>query len=212
MAPSLAAGGGEIRWSRLQLGGRDGTPGLLGDHLARPPRSTAMWRTPKVTSSGGRPMKRCSVSSMTSSARSAPTSMGAGCTRRCSTGRRRPTTAACRWSLGTGRIWRGAEKVVYSRTLEAPSTARTRVEPSFDPEAVRRLKATTSHDLTIGGADLAGQALGAGLVDELQLFVVPVVIGGGKGWLPKNVHLQLELLGSSRFANGVVFLRYRPVG
>jgi dihydrofolate reductase len=108
------------------------------------------------------------------------------------------------------RIWRGAEKVVYSRTLEAPSSARTRIERSFDPDAVRRLKATTSHDLTVGGADLAAQAIRAGVVDELQLFVVPIVVGGGKGWLPSSLRLNLELLDISRFASGVVFLRYRP--
>jgi dihydrofolate reductase len=107
-------------------------------------------------------------------------------------------------------IWRAAEKVVYSRTLEAPSSARTRVERSFDPHAVRRLKAATSHDLSVGGADLAAQAIRAGLVDELQLFVVPIVVGGGKGWLPSDLRLNMELLGTSRFASGVVFLRYRP--
>jgi dihydrofolate reductase len=109
-----------------------------------------------------------------------------------------------------GQIWRSAEKVVYSRTLEATSSARTRVERSFEPDAVRRLKATVSHDLTVGGAELAAQAIGAGLVDELQLFVVPIIVGGGKGWLPDNLRLNLELLGSSRFASGVVFLRYGP--
>ena len=107
-------------------------------------------------------------------------------------------------------MWRAAEKVVYSRTLESALSARTRVERSFDPEAVRRLKATTTHDLTVGGADLAGQAIRAGLIDEFQLFVVPVVVGGGKPWLPKGLRLRLELLGSRRFAGGVVFLRYRP--
>jgi dihydrofolate reductase len=114
-------------------------------------------------------------------------------------------------------IWRGAEKVVYSRTLRAASTARTRVEPSFDPGAVRRLKETAGHDLTVGGPDLAGQALRADLVDELQLFLVPIVVGGGKPWLPDNVQpdnvqINLELLGSHCFASGVVFLRYRPAG
>jgi dihydrofolate reductase len=107
--------------------------------------------------------------------------------------------------------------VVYSRTLRAASTARTRVEPSFDPGAVRRLKETAGHDLTVGGPDLAGQALRADLVDELQLFLVPIVVGGGKPWLPDNVQpdnvqINLELLGSHCFASGVVFLRYRPAG
>jgi dihydrofolate reductase len=106
------------------------------------------------------------------------------------------------------RIWQAAEKVVYSRTLESPSSNRTRIERDFRPEAVRRLKSTTSHDLTVSGADLAGQAIGAGLVDEIQQFVVPVVVGGGKPWLPKAVRLNLQLLGCSRFASGFVFLRY----
>jgi dihydrofolate reductase len=107
-------------------------------------------------------------------------------------------------------IWQAAEKVVYSRTQKSTSSAKTRIERTFHPETVRRLKATTSHDLTVGGADLAGQAIGAGLVDELQQYVVPVIVGGGKPWLPKTLRLDLELLDSTRFASGVVFLRYRP--
>jgi dihydrofolate reductase len=106
-------------------------------------------------------------------------------------------------------IWRGADKVVYSRTLDAVSTARTRLARSFDAEQVRRLKMTASRDLTVGGASLASQAIESGLVDELQLFVVPVVVGGGKPWLPRRP-LKLDLLGSRSFAAGVVFLRYRP--
>ena len=106
-------------------------------------------------------------------------------------------------------MWQAAEKAVYSQTLASVSSARTRIERSFDTEDIRRLKVTTSHDLTVGGADLARQAIGAELVDELQLFVVPVVLGGGKPWLPKNMHLNLGLLDSHRFASGVVFLRYR---
>jgi dihydrofolate reductase len=108
------------------------------------------------------------------------------------------------------KMWQAAEKVVYSRTLESVSSARTRIERSFDGEDIRRLKLTSSHDLTVGGADLAGQAIGAELVDELQLFVVPVVVGGGRAWLPKSLHLNLELLEFHHFASGVVFLRYRP--
>jgi dihydrofolate reductase len=107
-------------------------------------------------------------------------------------------------------IWHGAEKIVYSRTLESVSTARTRVERTFDGDAIRRLKLMSSDDLTVGGADLARQAIEAQVVDELQLFVVPVVVGGGKPWLPKGVHLSLELLDVHTFASGVVFLRYRP--
>ena len=106
-------------------------------------------------------------------------------------------------------IWRQAEKVVYSRTLEAFSTARTRIERSFDAEAISILKATVNGDMSIGGADLAGQAIQAGLVDEFQLFAVPVIVGGGKPWLPRGTRLDLDLLDSHPFANGFVFLRYR---
>jgi dihydrofolate reductase len=107
------------------------------------------------------------------------------------------------------RIWKAASKLVYSRTLETVTSARTRIERQFDADAVRQLKQSGTRDLTVGGADLAGQAIEAGLVDELQLLVVPVVVGGGKAWLPAKVHLDLELLETRRFANGVVFLRYR---
>jgi dihydrofolate reductase len=106
-------------------------------------------------------------------------------------------------------MWRHAKKVVYSRSLESVSSARTRLEHDFDPEAVRRLKAAAAGRLTIGGANLAGQALAAGLVDELRLLTVPVVLGGGKPWLPKGVRLRLRLVESRRFDSGVVYLRYR---
>ncbi len=106
-------------------------------------------------------------------------------------------------------IWRATDKVVYSRTLEAPRTARTRVERSFDPVAVRELVASAEQDVTVGGSDLAGQALAAGLVDELHQFVSPVVVGGGTGWLPRKVRVDLELLSARRFAGGVVHLHYR---
>jgi dihydrofolate reductase len=105
-------------------------------------------------------------------------------------------------------IWRAADKVVYSKTLEEASSARTRIERDFDPEVVRELKAAAERDLSVGGAELAAQALRAGLVDELQLFVVPVVVGGGKKALPDGVRAQLELLDERRFAGGTVFLRY----
>jgi dihydrofolate reductase len=108
-------------------------------------------------------------------------------------------------------IWREAEKVVFSRTLEAVSTARTRIERSFDTQVISALKATVSGDLTVGGADLARQAIEAGLVDEFQLFTVPVIVGGGKPWLARGTRLDLDLLDLHPFANGVVFLRYRPV-
>jgi len=109
-------------------------------------------------------------------------------------------------------IWKGADKVVYSRTLEAPSTAKTRIERDFDLEAVRQLKETASADVSVGGPELAAQALEAGLVDELHLLFVPVVVGGGKRALPDNgVRLALELADERRFGNGTVFLRYRTV-
>jgi len=106
-------------------------------------------------------------------------------------------------------IWRAADKIVYSKTLETVSSARTRIEPVFDPETVRQLKATAARDITVGGPTLAAHALEAGLVDELHLFLSPVVVGGGKRSLPDNVHLKLELLDERRFGNGAVHLRYR---
>ena len=106
-------------------------------------------------------------------------------------------------------IWRAAAKVVFSRTLETVSSARTRIEREFDPEAVRRMKAAADRDLTVGGPELAAQAFRAGLVDDCHLFVTPVVVGGGKRTLPSNVHMRLELLDERRFGNGVVHLYYR---
>lgn len=105
-------------------------------------------------------------------------------------------------------IWRAAEKVVYSRTLESVSTARTRLEREFDAGAVRQLKETSPSDLTIGGAALAGQAIAAGLVDEIQLLLGPILVGGGKAALPRDVRVRLALVDERRFAGGVVFLRY----
>ena len=106
-------------------------------------------------------------------------------------------------------IWRSADKIVYSKTLQTVSSARTRIERDFDPESVRQMKATAGRDLTVGGPDLADQAIRAGLVDEFQLFVAPVVIGGGKRSLRNDVRLGLELVDERRFASGVVHLRYR---
>lgn len=106
-------------------------------------------------------------------------------------------------------MWREADKIVFSTTLKAASSSRTRIERNFDPGTIRALKATIGHDVTVGGARLAGQAIEEGLVDELQLFVVPVVVGGGKHWLPEGARLNLKLLETQRFASGVVFLRYR---
>jgi dihydrofolate reductase len=109
-------------------------------------------------------------------------------------------------------IWRAADKIVYSKTLESVSSARTRIERDFDPDAVRQLKAAAERDLSIGGPDLAGQALAAGLVDECHFFVTPVVVGGGTRALPDGLRLDFELLDERRFASGVVHLRYRATG
>jgi dihydrofolate reductase len=106
-------------------------------------------------------------------------------------------------------IWQSADKVVYSTTLATPSTSRTRIEKTFDADAVRYLKATTERDILIGGPGLAAPAFEAGLVDECRLFLVPVLVGDGKGALPGHVRLELELLEERRFGNGTVYLRYR---
>ena len=106
-------------------------------------------------------------------------------------------------------IWQAAEKIVYSKTLETVSTARTRIEREFDPEAVRQLKASAGRDISVGGPDLAAQAIEAGLVDEFHLFFSPIVVGGGKQSLPDDVRVKLELLDERRFGNGVVHIHYR---
>ena len=108
------------------------------------------------------------------------------------------------------RIWQAAEKIVFSKTLASVTSVRTRIERNFDPAMVRQLKSATEHDMTVGGADLAGQAIKAGLVDELQLLLVPVVVGGGKRALPHGIRADLGLLDTQRFASGAVYLRYRP--
>jgi dihydrofolate reductase len=105
-------------------------------------------------------------------------------------------------------IWRAADKVVYSKTLDAVSSARTRIERDFDPEAVRALKAAAGRDLAVGGPDLAAHAFAAGLVDECHLFVAPIVVGGGKHSLPDKVRVRLELLDLRRFGSGMVYVRY----
>jgi dihydrofolate reductase len=107
------------------------------------------------------------------------------------------------------RLWQAADKVVYSTTLDAVSTARTRIEREFDPEAVRRMKAAAERDLIVGGPALAAHAFRAGLVDECHLFLAPVVVGGGKQSLPDDVRLDLELVDERRFGNGMVHVRYR---
>jgi len=105
-------------------------------------------------------------------------------------------------------MWRHADKIVYSKTLEAASSARTRLERDFDPEAVRRMKVAERRDLAVAGPTLAAQAFQAALVDECQLFIAPIVVGGGIQSLPDNVRLKLELLDERRFGNGMIYLRY----
>jgi dihydrofolate reductase len=106
-------------------------------------------------------------------------------------------------------LWQAADKIVYSRTLETVSTNRTRLERNFDPGAIRQLKASTRQNILIGGSDLAAHAFAAGLVDECHPFLVPVLVGGGKHFLPRNIRVELALLETRSFAGGVVFLRYR---
>jgi dihydrofolate reductase len=105
-------------------------------------------------------------------------------------------------------VWRGLDKVVYSRTLDAASTPRTRLEREFEPDAVRRLKDAADRDLSVSGPGLARHAFAAGLVDEVVLYVYPVVVGGGKPGLPRDLRFELELLDERRFGSGVVHLRY----
>jgi len=109
-------------------------------------------------------------------------------------------------------IWRAADKVVYSRTLQAPHSARTRIERDFEPGAISALKESSARDITVGGAALAATAMAAGLVDECQLYLVPVLVGGGKRALPDGVRTQLGLLDERRFAGGYVYLRYQLRG
>ena len=106
-------------------------------------------------------------------------------------------------------IWQAADKIVYSKTLESASTAKTRIERDFDPEAVQQMKARAERDISVGGHELAAQAIKAALVDEFHLFVAPIVVGTGKPSLPSDVRLELELLDERRFGNGMVHLHYR---
>lgn len=108
-------------------------------------------------------------------------------------------------------IWQAAEKIVYSRTLQAVSSAKTRIEREFDPDAIRRLKESSRADITIGGPELAGWAMNAGLIDEFHLLLNPIVLGKGKRALPDNLRMRLELLGEHRFRSGVVHLHYRVI-
>jgi dihydrofolate reductase len=109
-------------------------------------------------------------------------------------------------------IWRAAHKIVYSTTLDDVASARTHIERAFDPDGVRALKSAAAGDLSVGGPELAGQALGAGLVDELHLFLAPVVVGGGTRALPDDARLSLVLIDERRFRNGVVHLHYEVTG
>jgi riboflavin biosynthesis pyrimidine reductase len=110
--------------------------------------------------------------------------------------------------LDFARTWQTAHKIVYSKSLGTVSTPKTRLEREFDPQAVRDLKAQLPQDISVGGPTLAAHAIRAGLVDEIHLFVVPIVIGGGKQVLPSNVRVHLNLLDERRFANGMVYHRY----
>jgi len=110
--------------------------------------------------------------------------------------------------LDWARQWQAAEKIVYSRTLAEPRGARTRIEREFDPDAVRRLKASAEQDIIVAGPELAAQAVRAGLVDEFQMIVCPIIVGGGKRFLPDGIRLDVELFEVRSFGNGVVVLRY----
>jgi dihydrofolate reductase len=107
------------------------------------------------------------------------------------------------------KVWQAGAKIVYSSTLDVVSTANTRIERQFDPDAVRALKTSAASDLTVGGADLAAQAFRAGLIDECHIFVGAVVVGDGKPAFPTDARIQLELLEEHRFDNGVVHLHHR---
>ena len=114
--------------------------------------------------------------------------------------------------LDFAKQWQAAEKIVYSRTLAEPLSARTRIERAFDPDAVRQLKANADRDLAVAGPELAAQAIQVGLVDEFQMRICPVVIGGGKRYFPSGVPLDLELVEERRFRDGEIFLRYAVRG
>ena len=111
-----------------------------------------------------------------------------------------------------GELWRASDKVVYSTTLDVVDVARTRIERAFEANAVRRMKEELKSDISISGPTLAAQAIAAGLIDEYQLFVVPVIVGGGTRCLPDGIRLDLQLVDERRFDNGMVYMSYRPVG
>ena len=119
------------------------------------------------------------------------------------------STSEPRYFTESAEIWRAADKIVYSRTLNEVSSARTRIERALDPDVVRQLKASAERDIGVGGPDLAAQMIKAGLVDECHLFVSPIVVGGGKPCFPSGVPVALRLQGERRFGNGMVHLHYR---
>ena len=114
--------------------------------------------------------------------------------------------------LDYAEVWQAADKLVYSRTMADVSSARTRIEREFDADSVRKLKESAGRDVSVGGAELAAQAIKDGLVDEYHLFINPIVVGGGTSALPDNIRLVLELLDEHRFSSGVVHLHYRQTG
>ena len=152
---------------------------------------------------------KCSQRQPPCSDPSARSSTGGASTRRWPSGRQTRRSPSSQISQPSPRAWQAADKVVYSTTLTAASTAKTRLEPRFDPDAVRELKADAAGNVMIGGAKLATQAFEAGLVDEYDLFVWPVILGGGKPALSAGIRTDLELLDEHRFGNGVVRLRYQ---
>ena len=109
------------------------------------------------------------------------------------------------------KMWQAADKIVYSKTLKTVSSAKTRIEREFNPEAVRQLKARTAADLCVAGPELAARAFDAGLIDECGVFIAPIIVGGGKQYLPDNLRLRLELLDERRFRSGMVYLYYRSI-
>lgn len=107
-------------------------------------------------------------------------------------------------------LWRAAEKVVYSQTLDGVRSGKTRIERTFSPQAVREMKAASERDISVGGPTLAAYAIAAGLVDEYRQFVTPAIVGGGTHWLSRGVRIDLQLLDERRFKSGVTYLQYRP--
>ena len=110
--------------------------------------------------------------------------------------------------LEYARDWQAAEKIVYSTTLQSVSSAKTKIERTFDPDAIRKLKAESDHDISVDGPNLAAQAIRAGLVDEYHLFITTSVVGGGKRFFPEGVRLDMELVDERTFKTGLIYARY----